>query len=431
MILGRNGYLIALIITFSGILGQWLGSGLESLWWYLLGLAAMGVLIEQGVTQSQSFELIYALPATVDLGVDGHCPIHVTNASRYVLEFESRFVPDPAIHAPDLLLRWRVPPRGHATQTLRYSPRRLGDVEWGNTYARRLGLLGLVWWPRHVPASPGIRVTPQRLSSEEQRRGVQPGMETVSRQLGRGFDLLGLREYRPGDPLRAIDWKATARSRRTTVRLFAEPRHIELVLLVDCSRGSGIDVGTLTRLGCAVNVAARLAHKAILADHAVGVVTFAQQVLESVPPVTGMKGLQRVRQVLGAVATRRVEANPLAAVLEASRLVRHRTLMVLLTHIDDAGVAGQLAKAVSLLSRTHLAVIAVPLDPVVVTTTRQRAVDWFDPFIIFSAQELERQHRQNVLHLKRLGAHVITALPDALDQAVLRHYDRLQMLHAV
>jgi uncharacterized protein (DUF58 family) len=45
-----------------------------------------------------------------------------------------------------------------------------------------------------------------------------------------GEDWQGLREFRPGDPLRLIAWKASAREERLLVKEFAEPRGAEVVL---------------------------------------------------------------------------------------------------------------------------------------------------------------------------------------------------------
>jgi uncharacterized protein (DUF58 family) len=56
-----------------------------------------------------------------------------------------------------------------------------------------------------------------------------------SRQ-GSGTELLNLREYRPGDPLRTIHWKATARSGRMMVREMVEEVSAEVVLLVESDR---------------------------------------------------------------------------------------------------------------------------------------------------------------------------------------------------
>jgi len=46
-------------------------------------------------------------------------------------------------------------------------------------------------------------------------------------------DTMGLREYRPGDSLKRVAWKASAHRKRLVVREFEEPRHTDLVIALD------------------------------------------------------------------------------------------------------------------------------------------------------------------------------------------------------
>src|SRR5215213_2012022 len=61
---------------------------------------------------------------------------------------------------------------------------------------------------------------------------------------GAGHDLFSMRDYQPQDDLRHIDWKATARSRRLTVREFTseDERRITIVLDTRLSHGAGSDL---------------------------------------------------------------------------------------------------------------------------------------------------------------------------------------------
>jgi uncharacterized protein (DUF58 family) len=65
-----------------------------------------------------------------------------------------------------------------------------------------------------------------------------------SMRRGAGHDLFSMRDYQPQDDLRHIDWKATARSRRLTVREFTseDERRITIVLDTQLSRGAGNDL---------------------------------------------------------------------------------------------------------------------------------------------------------------------------------------------
>jgi uncharacterized protein (DUF58 family) len=115
-----------------------------------------------------------------------------------------------------------------------------------------------------------------------------------------------------------------------------------------------------------------------------------------------------------------------AAAVRIRSLLKHRTLVIVLTDLDDAAVAEQLARAVRLLSPPHLVVVAGVSNAEIADLARKEAVGWRDPWIALAAQEHEsRASAQRVL-LRRLGAPVIATKEDLLEQAVFTEYETLR-----
>lgn len=431
MTVGPFGYIALLLIALAGIAGQWLGGGLERLWWYMTGAVASAVWIEFALGKRNTFGVRYEALGVAALGIKLETTICIENDSTRPLMLESRFVAGAGLSVTDELMHWCVAARGCARRALPVLPLCLGSSELGTLYLRRLGDLRLIWWPQCAGAGLRITVVPQRLNELRTKSGTRAGGASTSPVLGRGFELYGLRPYRSGDSMRSMDWKATARAQRPMVRLFTEQRQLEMILVIDCGRASAVEIGALSRLGYCVNSAAQLAEKACADGHAVGCVLYAQNVLAALPPGTGTDGLMRVRTALGRAITRREESNPLAAALRAAQLVRHRTLMVILTHADEADEGGPLIKAASLLGRTHLTVIASPRDPAMASLAQRTAQDWLDPYVGFAAQELMIEERRAIVQLRGKGAQVVSAFPEQLAPALLQTYERLQLARAV
>ncbi len=90
------------------------------------------------------------------------------------------------------------------------------------------------------------------------RQGGRSG-ERLTRQLGSGADLADLRGYQPGDDLRHIDWRASARARQPMLRLWHEEKRDAFVVLLD--RRTAMRFGSRRRLK--VTQAARLAITAL------------------------------------------------------------------------------------------------------------------------------------------------------------------------
>jgi uncharacterized protein (DUF58 family) len=283
--------------------------------------------------------------------------------------------------------------------------------------------LGLAWWPQQVHSEFALRVMPDMLDAADHRLAARAVGRTALRSLGAGTEVLQLRDYQPGDSMHLVDWKATARAGRLISRDFTQDQHLEVILAIDAGRTSQQRCGSLDRLGHYVNVAARFAEHAIAHDDRVGVVVFADQPLGVLSPARGHAAIMRVRRMLAAVQPARAESNPLAAALRIATLARHRSLVVMLTDLDDATVASQLAAAARLLLPKHLPLIAGLQSPAVEDLAAATARSWLDPYHGLAAEEYRLRLQRNILALHSLGAPALAAHPDQLEKAVLAAYE--------
>jgi uncharacterized protein (DUF58 family) len=116
---------------------------------------------------------------------------------------------------------------------------------------------------------------------------------------GRGIEFLDVREYLPGDDVRTIDWKVTARFGRPFVKKYAEERELVVILLVDASGSDRFGTKRLFKLEQAAQVAATLAFSAIRNNDKVGLVFFTDHIEKYVPPKKGrVHVLRLIRDIL-------------------------------------------------------------------------------------------------------------------------------------
>jgi len=120
------------------------------------------------------------------------------------------------------------------------------------------------------------------------------------------------------------------------------------------------------------------------------------------------------------------ESDPTAAAVSVRALLKHRALVLLLTDLDDASVAHQLVRAVRLLAPPHLVVVAGIQSGEIAALARREARDWQDPFVALAASEHQaRAARQRAL-LRRLGAPVVAAPAQRLEQELFERYEALR-----
>ncbi|MDX1594861.1 MAG: DUF58 domain-containing protein [Gammaproteobacteria bacterium] len=130
-----------------------------------------------------------------------------------------------------------LPAGGEATLDIEFVPRRRGRVAFERTWLARRDPLGLFRALRPV-ANPGeLLVLPRRYPVPEMafpgHRVYQPGGVTQAAGVGDSEEFLGLRDYRPGDPLQHIHWKSFARVGTPIVKEFQSEYFERHALVLD------------------------------------------------------------------------------------------------------------------------------------------------------------------------------------------------------
>jgi uncharacterized protein (DUF58 family) len=124
-------------------------------------------------------------------------------------------------------------------------PRRRGRIELAGLTLARTDPLGLVRGVKRVRAEGAVIALPRRyrlpaLALPGQRRFQQGGV-TLATSVGDSEEFIGLREYRPGDPLQKMHWKSFARTGTPIVKEFQDEFFERHALVLDTASRSGED----------------------------------------------------------------------------------------------------------------------------------------------------------------------------------------------
>src|SRR5881398_1135788 len=116
---------------------------------------------------------------------------------------------------------------------------------------------------------------------------------------GRGMNFEDVREYQPGDEIRAIDWNVTARLGNAFVKKFTEERELTVLLIVDVSASGNFGSAMQSKRELAAEVACLLAFSAIRNNDKVGLILFTDRVELFIPPRKGRSHtLRLIREIL-------------------------------------------------------------------------------------------------------------------------------------
>ena len=111
---------------------------------------------------------------------------------------------------------------------------------------------------------------------------------------GQGMEFEEVREYIPGDDIRAIDWNVTARMGHPFIKKYVEERELTVMLAVDISASNRFGSSAQFKKDLAAEIAAVLAFAAIQNNDRVGLILFSDEVEHYLPPKKGTRHVLRV-----------------------------------------------------------------------------------------------------------------------------------------
>jgi uncharacterized protein (DUF58 family) len=236
-----------------------------------LGIAAVGGLLLLGVLADlllaapvRGLRLARAGDQAVRLGEPAAVELTVSNPAGRPLRARVRDAWAPSAFAPGTELAasrhtLHVPAGERRRVTTALRPTRRGDHRAVRVTVRSLGPLGLAgrqgshqvpWTVRALPPFTSRKHLPSRLA---RLRELDGRTSVLTRGQGTEFD--SLREYLPGDDVRSIDWRASARRNTVAVRTWRPERDRHILIVLDTGRTSAGRVGDAPRLDAALDTA--------------------------------------------------------------------------------------------------------------------------------------------------------------------------------
>jgi uncharacterized protein (DUF58 family) len=266
-----------------------------------------------------------------------------------------------AAAAPDLPRALTLAPDSVTTLGYRLRPGVRGNYRFEGTHLRLYSPLRLWRQTRLAGRAQAVRVFPNfaplagfALFSADQASRLMGAH--IKRRRGEGTDFHQMREYRVGDSMRQIDWKATARARKLISREYQDEKNQQLLLVVDTGRRMLAQDGELSHFDRALDAALVVSYIALKRGDAVGLfATGGDQ--RWVAPQRGMGAIDTLLGASYDLQPKPVATDYLAAGTDLALRQRRRALVMLITNLRDEDIEDLLG-AVRLLQRRHLVVVA-------------------------------------------------------------------------
>jgi uncharacterized protein (DUF58 family) len=262
----------------------------------------------------------------------------------------------------------RVPGRSTASLQYRARPTQRGTATFAAAEIRVRSIGGLFEMRHRLGGTASLRVYPNFAAVAGyawlagDRRLSEIGIKSYPMR-GSGTDFKQLADYRPGDAIRDVDWKATLRHGRPIVREYQDERDQRVVFLLDCGRRMRADESTATQRGshfdAALDALMLLAYVALKEGDEVGAMTFGGGAAQtrSVAPRKGVRSLNSLIATLHDIEPQPTQPDYLAAASDLMKTQAKRSLVVVLTNFREED-GSELRSALDLMRSRHLVLVA-------------------------------------------------------------------------
>ena len=418
--------LVGAVLSLLGVLGHWFPSALD-----IMLLADLALVILMWIDAGLARPVTVArepLPA-LSVGHTGAVTYRWTNDSRRPVRLRVREVRPTILGGIQASRAVTVAARSTRREDVPVVPVRRGRESSGEggfviDSAGPLGLgrrrvrIALPWEVVVYPPLVSMRLRASVAEALRREAGMRP-----IRQLGEGRLFESLREWVPGDDLRHIDWKATARRNKVITRQYEAERRQQVLLMLDTGRLMTAQIASgVSRLDLAVQAALELAYAAAQHDDNVGIMAFADGVQHFVAPQRGRTGVRRVLDVLAVLEPKLVEPDYPGAFRYLAARNRKRALTVLFTDVIDRFASDALVANVATLRPRHLPLAVTLRNSELDAVATLRPETTRDAFRKAAAEELLHAREEALGHMRRAGVLVIDVTPERAAQAVVTKY---------
>jgi uncharacterized protein (DUF58 family) len=399
---------------------------------FLIPLAALFDLFT--LPRHSAFAVERETTRVVSLRQNHRVTLHISNLSRRLRtgwirdDIPQEFVPTPKEFVLRLAARSRV--------TVHYELKatRRGAFSLSRIHLRVRSLLGL--WQRLLvyPQATELHVYPDMKQLAEYAILARTNRLSLmgvrrTRRVGLENDFERLRDYTLDDNYKYIDWRASARRLKLTVKDFQTSQSQRIIFLLDCGRLMTNESSGLSLLDHSLNAALLLSYVALRQGDSVGMIAFADRVLSFVPPRGGMK---QMNQLLHASFNRfpeLIESRYDDAFLYLNAHCKKRSLVVLVSNVIDEVNSHQIESYLRNLVGRHLPLGVLLRDHQLFDAADREPTSDEQLFEAAAASEILTWRHQVLRDLERRGVLTLDVFPEDMTAPLVNSYLEIKARH--
>lgn len=315
--------------------------------------------------------------------------------------------------------------------TYQVRPTERGDYEFGSVNvfaATRLGLARRrhTFGPAHtVPVYPSfIQMRKFELYAISNRL-TEIGVKKV-RRIGHTLEFDQIKNYVPGDDVRSINWKATARANELMVNQYEDERSQPVINVIDMGRVMKMPFNGLHLLDYAINTSLVISNIALLKHDRAGLVTFSNNDTVVVKPEQKRTHIQKIQETLYNLKTNFLESDFERLYGTLRRHITHRSLVLLYTNFETLSSMQRQLPYLQRIANDHLLVTIFFENTELSKLIEEESKTLGDIYTKTIAEEFAFEKREIVRYLNQRGIQTILTPPKELSVNAINKYLELK-----
>jgi uncharacterized protein (DUF58 family) len=251
------------------------------------------------------------------------------------------------------------------------------------------------------------------------------------RRVGHSMEFEQIRDYVPGDDIRTINWKATARRDQMMVNSFTEEKSQQVYCVIDKGRVMKMPFDGLSLLDHSINASVVLSNVALLKQDKAGVITFSEEIGDFLPASGKVAQMNSILDLLHRQKTRYLESDFEKLYAHMKRRITQRSLIMLFTNFESLNALQRQLPYLRRIARNHLLMVVFFENSLLSEQIQIPAGSLEDVYRRTIAAKFAFEKKQIVRELQQHGILTLLTAPEQLTVNAVNRYLELKSRQAI
>ncbi len=246
------------------------------------------------------------------------------------------------------------------------------------------------------------------------------------RRIGHTMEFDQIRNYVPGDDIRSINWKATARANQLMINQYQDEKSQQVINVIDMGRVMKMPFDELHLLDYAINTSLVISNIALLKEDKAGLVTFSNNDSTVVLPQKKRTHIQRIQEALYNLEANFLESDYERLLISLRTHIKQRSLILLYTNFETYSGMERHLPYLQHVAKDHLLVTVFFENTEMSSLLEMEPKTVGEIYTKTIAEQFSYEKKQIVKTLNQRGIHTILTPPKELSVNAINKYLELK-----